>query len=147
MTDWLEHSIQMDVEAPIDPVWNWWADLERMPQWMSWIDAVNVSPDDPMVSRWTLKALNLELNWHARLTKVVPHQIIQWESIDGLANRGAVRFYDRKTTTVVKMTVAYGIPGIVGQLMDNLFLGRFVESTLRADMERFRSAIVNAENR
>jgi uncharacterized membrane protein len=77
----------------------------------------------------------------------VPHQIIQWESIDGLANRGAVRFYDRKTTTVVKMTVAYGIPGIVGQLMDNLFLGRFVESTLRADMERFRSAIVNAENR
>jgi uncharacterized membrane protein len=55
MTDWLEHSIQMDVEAPIDPVWNWWADLERMPQWMSWIDAVNVSPDDPMVSRWTLK--------------------------------------------------------------------------------------------
>jgi uncharacterized membrane protein len=137
----------MDVEAPIDPVWNWWADLERMSQWMNWIDAVKVSPDDPMVSTWTLKALNLELNWHARLTKVVPHQIIQWESIDGLANRGAVRFYDRKTTTVVKLTVAYGIPGIVGQLMDNLFLGRFVESTLRADMERFRSLIVAEENR
>ncbi|MGB7274189.1 MAG: hypothetical protein WBC69_12890, partial [Geitlerinemataceae cyanobacterium] len=74
--------------------------------------------------------------------RVVPHQIIQWESIDGLTNRGAVRFYDRPDNTIVKLTVAYGIPGMVGQLMDNLFLGRLVESTLRSDMERFREYVL-----
>jgi uncharacterized membrane protein len=154
MTDWLEHSILIEVEVPIDTVWNWWADLERMPEWMNWIDRVKVSADDPTLSTWTLKALNLEFNWHAKLTKVVPHQIIQWESIDGLANRGAVRFYPRKASpeenrnasTAVKLSVAYGVPGIVGQLMDNLFLGRFVESTLRADMERFRTAVLSQYN-
>jgi uncharacterized membrane protein len=42
-----------------------------------------------------------------------------------------VRFYDRKVGTVVKLTVAYAIPGIVGQVMDDLFLGRVVESTYK----------------
>lgn len=141
MTDWLEHSVQIEANVPIDRAWTLWADLEQMPRWMSWISAVKVSPDDPNLSRWTLSAMGLEFSWQARLTRVVPHQIIQWESIDGLTNRGAVRFYDRHTRTIVKLTVAYGIPGKVGQLMDNLFLGRFVESTIQADMERFRQFV------
>ena len=138
MTDWLEHSFQIEVNIPIDRVWNIWADIEKMPQWMDWIASVKVSEDDPNLSRWTLAALGLEVNWQSRLTRVLPYQIIQWESVDGLSNRGAVRFYDRKESTIVKLTIGYGIPGVVGKLMDNLFLGRFVESTLKADLERFR---------
>jgi uncharacterized membrane protein len=72
------------------------------------------------------------------MLKVVPQQIIQWESVDGLPNRGAIRFYDRKNSSIVKLTVAYAIPGFLGKLMDNLFLGRVVESTIQADLERFK---------
>ncbi|NEP32877.1 MAG: hypothetical protein F6K38_15810, partial [Moorea sp. SIO3B2] len=79
-----------------------------------------------------------EFSWLSRILKLVPHQIIQWESVDGLPNRGAVRFYDRKDSSIVKLTIAYGIPGILGQLMDNLFLGNLVESTIQEDLERFR---------
>lgn len=141
MTDWLEHSVQVEVKVPIDLAWNLWADLEQMPRWMSWISQVKVSPENPNLSQWTLSAMGWEFSWQAQLTRVVPHQIIQWESIDGLTNRGAVRFYDRHDSTIVKLTVAYGIPGMVGQLMDNWFLGRFVESTIQADMERFREFV------
>jgi uncharacterized membrane protein len=80
----------------------------------------------------------------SRILKVVPEQIIQWESVDGLPNRGAVRFYDRHGKSIVKLTVAYGIPGILGQVMDNLFLGRVVESTIQADLERFRTYATDA---
>ncbi|MGB7056091.1 MAG: SRPBCC family protein [Geitlerinemataceae cyanobacterium] len=142
MTDWLEHSVQVEVNVPMNLAWNLWADLEQIPRWMSWISQVKVSPENPNLSRWTLSAMGLEFSWQARLIRVVPHQIIQWESIDGLTNRGAVRFYDRPDNTIVKLTVAYGIPGMVGQLMDNLFLGRLVESTLRSDMERFREYVL-----
>ena len=34
MTNWLEHSVQIEVDAPIDLVWSLWSDLEQMPQWM-----------------------------------------------------------------------------------------------------------------
>lgn len=144
MTDWLEHTVQIEVETPIDLVWNLWSDLEQMPRWMKWIDSVKVLEDDPELSRWKLASGGLEFSWLSRINRLVKHQIIQWESVDGLPNRGAIRFYDRGDSSVVKLTVAYAIPGILGKLMDNLFLGRVVESTIQADLNRFRDYALQA---
>lgn len=144
MSDWLEHSVQVEVEVPIELSWNLWSDLEQMPRWMKWIDSVHVLEDNPELSRWKLATGGLEFSWLSRILNLVPHQIIQWESVDGLPNRGAVRFYDRHGSSIVKLTVAYAIPGFLGQLMDNLFLGRIVESTIQADLERFREYALKA---
>ena len=144
MTDWLEHSVKVEVEVPIDLAWSLWSDLEQMPRWMKWIDSVKVLEEDPELSRWKLASGGLEFSWLSRILKVIPNQIIQWESIDGLPNRGAIRFYDRHGNSIVKLTVAYAIPGILGPLMDNLFLGRIVESTIQADLNRFREYALKA---
>jgi uncharacterized membrane protein len=144
MSDWLEHTVQIEVEAPINVVWDLWADLEQMPKWMKWIDSVKVMENDPDLSRWKLASGGLEFSWLSRVTRVVTHQLVQWESVDGLPNRGAIRFYDRGNHSIVKMTIAYAIPGILGKIMDNLFLGRIVESTLNADMQRFREFVIKA---
>jgi len=141
MSNWLEHSVEIEVEAPIDQVWNAWSDLETMPKWMKWIDSVEVLADNPELSRWKLASGGWQFSWLSRITKLVPQQIIQWESVDGLPNKGAVRFYDRKTSSIVRLSVAYSIPGVIGEIMDNLFLGQVVESTLKADLERFREYI------
>ncbi|MCT7956793.1 SRPBCC family protein [Laspinema palackyanum] len=139
MTNWLEHSVLVEVNTPIDHVWSLWSDLEQMPRWMKWIESVHILEEDPELSRWKLASGGFEFSWLSRILKIVPNQIIQWESVDGLPNRGAIRFYDRhQEGSMVKLTVAYCIPGILGQIMDNLFLGRVVESTIQADLERFR---------
>lgn len=138
MTDWLEHSVQIEVPTSIERVWELWSDLEQMPQWMKWIHAVSISPDDPQLSVWTLKASGLEFNWRSRIVKLIPNQIIQWESVDGLPNRGAIRFYDRKSSSIVKLTIAYGVPDFLGPLLGNLPVGKIVESNLEADLKRFR---------
>lgn len=145
MADWLEHSVQVEVEAPIDLVWQLWSDIEQMPKWMKWIESVQVLPEDPSLSVWKLDTGGLEFRWRSRILKTIPQQIIQWESVDGLPNQGAIRFYDRKGSTIVKMSVSYAIPGIIGKLMDNLFLGRAVESTLQQDLERFRNYALQAK--
>lgn len=144
MTDWLEHSVQVEVAVPMDLVWGLWSDLEQMPRWMKWIESVKVVEDNPDLSRWKLASGGFNFTWLSKIVKLVPHQIIQWESVDGLPNRGAVRFYDRRESSIVKLTVAYKIPGILGQIMDNLFLGNIVESTIQADMERFRDYALKA---
>ena len=138
MSDWLEHTVQVEVPVPIEQVWNLWSDLEQMPIWMKWIDSVEILPNNPELSRWKLASGAFKFTWQSRIVKLVPQQIIQWESVDGLPNKGAIRFYDRHNASVVKLTVAYAIPGILGKIMDNLFLGKIVESTIQADMERFR---------
>ncbi|MDJ0736176.1 MAG: SRPBCC family protein [Nostocaceae cyanobacterium] len=143
MSDWLEHTVQVEVEAPIDFIWNLWSDLEKMPHWMKWIDSVKIPEDNPEMSLWTLKSGAFEFTWKSQILKVIPNQIIQWQSIDGLPNKGAIRFYDRHNSSIVKLSVAYAIPGILGKIMDNLFLGRIVESTIQADMDRFRDYALN----
>jgi uncharacterized membrane protein len=139
MSDWIEHSVQIEVPVPIDRVWDLWADLEQMPSWMKWIESVKVLEEDPSLSRWKLATGGLEFSWQSRILKQIQHQIIQWESVDGLANRGAIRFYDRGTDgSVVKLTVGYLPPGFLRRLLDNSFIRRGVESSLQADMDRFR---------
>jgi uncharacterized membrane protein len=138
MTDWLEHTVQIEVEVPIEVVWNLWSDLEQMPNWMKWIDSVKILEDNPDLSRWKLASGAFQFSWLSKIVKLVPYQIMQWESVDGLPNRGAIRFYDRHQSSIVKMSIAYGVPSILRQVMDNPFLGRIVESTLQADLERFR---------
>lgn len=147
MPNWLEHSVQIEVDAPIDLVWSLWSDLEQMPRWMKWIESVKILEDNADLSRWQLATGGFEFTWLSRIVKLVPNQLIQWESVDGLPNRGAVRFYDRHGKSIVRLTIAYAIPGWLGKLMDNLFLGKVVESTIQADLERFRDYIGKVQNR
>ncbi len=139
MSEWLEHSVQVEVAAPIEHVWNLWHNIELMPRWMKWIESVKVLEDKPELSRWKLATTTLEFTWLSQILQEIPHQIIQWESVDGLPNRGAIRFYDRKESSIVKLTVAYSVPGILAMLMDNGFVRKAVESTLQADMDRFKA--------
>ncbi|MGY6529739.1 MAG: SRPBCC family protein [Cyanobacterium sp.] len=143
MSNWLEHSVQIEVNAPIDLVWKLWSDLEKMPSWMKWIESVSILPENKDLSRWKLASGGFEFSWLSRIVNLETNQIIQWESVDGLPNRGAVRFYDRHESSIVRLSIAYSIPGVLGQLMDNLFLGRVVESTIQADLERFKVYIEN----
>lgn len=145
MTNWLEHSAQVEVETPIEVVWNILSDLEQMPKWMKWINSVKVLEEDPALSRWKFASPGFESSQLLRTTKSVAHQIIQWESVDGVPNRGAIRFYDRNGRCIVKLTLGYAaIPGIMGKIVDNLFVGRMAESSMQADLNRFREYALKA---
>ncbi|MEY3297225.1 MAG: hypothetical protein RLZZ597_485 [Cyanobacteriota bacterium] len=138
MSEWLDHSVIVDVNVPVETSWDLWCDLEQMPKWMKWIDSVRIPPENPELSEWKLASRGLEFTWRSKITNLVTHQVIQWEAIDGLPNKGAIRFYDRKEgQSSVKLTVSYAIPSII-KWMDGLFLGRLVEATLQSDLNRFR---------
>jgi uncharacterized membrane protein len=143
MADWLEHTVQVEVDVPIELAWGLWSDLEQMPRWMKWIDSVKILEDNPELSRWKLATGNFNFTWLSRIIQVVPEQIIEWESVDGLPNKGAIRFYNRHGSSIVKMSFAYAIPGILGRLMDSL-IGDIVESTVQADLDRFKEYALKA---
>jgi uncharacterized membrane protein len=145
MGEWLDHSVLVDVDVPVEASWDLWSDLEQMPRWMKWIDSVKISEDDPEISEWRLASRGFEFTWRSKITNLITHQIIQWEAIDGLPNRGAIRFYDRKEgQSTVKLTVSYSVPAVV-KWMDGLFLGRLVEATLQDDLNRFRDYAMAAK--
>ncbi len=145
MAEWLEHTVQVEVGHSVEKVWQLWSSLELMPNWMKWIVSVKIPVQNPEISNWELGTSGLTFTWRSRILKQIPNQIIQWESIDGLANRGAIRFYRRPTGTIIKLTVAYALPSLVKQVLDGLAIPKIVESTLQADLERFNVYINNYE--
>ncbi len=143
---WLEHTVQVEINAPIYLVWNLWSDLEKMPRWMKWIDSVKVLEDSPQLSRWKFVYGSFQFTWLSRIQKLVLYQIIQWESVDGSPNRGAVRFYDRHDSTIMKFTVAYAVPEIFDRIMDNLLVARIVKLALQGNLEQFRDYVSHMQS-
>jgi uncharacterized membrane protein len=142
MGRWLEHSVTTTIAAPVDEVWAVWSDLEAMPRWMRWIESVQTAPDDPDLTDWTLAAQGFRFHWKARITQRVEAQQLHWESVGGLATKGAVRFYPQpEATTVVKLSVSYDLPGVLAPLMDPSILGGIVTRELQANLDRFRDLV------
>jgi uncharacterized membrane protein len=138
MSEWLEHTVQIEIAVPIERVWDLWYNTELIANWMKWIESVKILEDNPDLSRWKLASGSLEFTWLSKIVKTTTHQLIQWESVDGLPNRGAIRFYGREQSSIVKLTIAYSVPGFLALLMHSDFIRKTVESTLHADLERFR---------
>ena len=86
MGRWLEHSVAVDIAAPVDLVWACVSDLEAMPLWMRWIESVKTL-DDPDLTEWTLAAQGFRFQWKARITQRVEAQQLHWQSVGGLPPR------------------------------------------------------------
>jgi len=141
MGRWLEHTVTTEVKAPVDRVWAVWSDLEAMPRWMRWIESVKTL-DDPDLTDWTLAAQGFRFSWKAKITSRVEAQQLHWESVGGLATKGAVRFYpESETCTAVKLSVTYELPGVLAPLMEPSILGGMVTKELQANLDRFRDLV------
>ena len=141
MGRWLEHSVSVDIAAPVDLVWSVWSDLEAMPLWMRWIESVKTL-DDPDLTEWTLAAQGFRFQWKARITQRVEAQQLHWQSVGGLPTKGAVRFYpESDQRTAVKLTVSYELSGVLAPLMDPKILGGLVSKELQANLDLFEELV------
>lgn len=131
------------VEAPTIPLplaFELWSDRELIPNWMPWIASVKVQEDKPELSKWTLRytafGQDLEFSWLARNLQPIQQQKIHWRSVDGLENRGAVRFFPKGPNGCkLEMTISYECPNILVPVASSL--SPLVEGILLADLERF----------
>ncbi|KAL2630206.1 hypothetical protein R1flu_014892 [Riccia fluitans] len=137
---WQDNSAVVEVDVPLEVAWDLWEDREGVNRWMPWIHSIKIQEDKPELSKWTLKyeafGQKLEFSWLARNLKPIFHQKIHWRSVDGLSNRGAVRFYRRSPSSCgVQLTISYEVPQVLSGVSSAL--APLVESILQADMERF----------
>jgi uncharacterized membrane protein len=137
---WLDSNAEVRVDVPLEECWEHWMDREKIPQWMPWISSVKVIEETPDLSRWTLKyrafEQDLTFSWVARNMQPVYHQKIHWRAVDGLPNRGAVRFHkNRDGSCQIKMTISYECPGVLAPLAQGLT--PIVENIIQKDLERF----------
>lgn len=147
MARWLEHSVVVDVAAPLEQVWGVWSDLTAMPRWMRWIESVR-EMEDPLLTEWILAAQGFRFTWKARTTRKVERQQLHWESVAGLSTKGAVRFYGMSpNSTTVKLSISYALPVMLAPLMKASLLRGVVDKELQANLERFKELVEGGAGR
>ncbi|KAL6285044.1 hypothetical protein ACE6H2_009434 [Prunus campanulata] len=137
---WQDCTVKMEIDVPISVAYDCYSDREAIPRWMPFISTVKILEDKPDLSRWSLKykafGRDIEFSWLARNMQPIPNQKIHWRSLEGLPNRGAVRFYPKgPSSCLVELTVSYEVPPILAPVASAL--QPFLESLLGRGLERF----------
>ncbi|XXG80419.1 hypothetical protein AAC387_Pa09g1288 [Persea americana] len=138
--EWQDCMAKIEVDVPSSAAYNCYSDREAIPRWMPFISSVKVLEDKPDLSRWSLKyeafGRDLEFSWLARNMQPIPNQKIHWRSLEGLPNKGAIRFYPKgPSSCLIELTVSYEVPQILSPVASAL--RPFLEGLLLGGLERF----------
>ncbi|XP_043723844.1 uncharacterized protein LOC122670889 isoform X2 [Telopea speciosissima] len=102
---WQDCSAKMEIHVPCSVAYDCYSDRESIPHWMPFISSVKIVEDKPDLSRWSFKykvfGRDIEFSWLARNLQPIPNQKIHWLSLEGLPNRGAVRFYPKGPSSCI----------------------------------------------
>ncbi|GAA0173678.1 hypothetical protein LIER_27244 [Lithospermum erythrorhizon] len=138
--EWQDCTVKMEIDVPISVAYQCYSDREAIPQWMPFISSVKILVDKPDLSRWSLKynafGRDIEFSWLARNMQPTLNQKIHWRSLEGLPNKGAVRFFPKGASScLVELTVSYEVPPILIPVASAL--KPFLEGLLLNGLERF----------
>lgn len=107
------------VEAPVSRVYDYWKNLENLPNFMTNIEEVRST--GPRTTHWRIKGpLGAKMEFDAETTQEEENSALAWNSVDGnVETSGQVRFQELgPERTRVEITLNYADPpgGKIGEI-------------------------------
>jgi len=111
------------VEAPVSRVYEYWSDLENLPNFMTNVEEVRATGPDR--THWVVKGpLGAKMEFDAETTQEEENRALAWNSVDGnVETSGQVRFQELgPERTRVEVTMNYADPpgGRLGEVGSRL---------------------------
>jgi uncharacterized protein YndB with AHSA1/START domain len=132
----------IEIDAPVERVFDLFSDFESFPRWMRNIKEVRYT--GRRYTRWTADApLGSSVEWEAETTRFEPDRRIAWRTVRGdVDTSGEVIFEETgRGTTRLRVVLGYDPPaGRLGTLVASLF-GKNPETQLEEDLERFADVV------
>ncbi|GBG72046.1 hypothetical protein CBR_g10981 [Chara braunii] len=156
-----KHVVSVVIPMASDIIWKLWMDLERAPNWMQWIDRVELVQDGSLtptkedalhnsdtgnrmaLSRWFCSTSGFEVSWLAHIESIEmnpPRRFVQWNAVEGLPSSGKVSFQDSNggKATTVKLSISHALPNALRAVIPVDAFASLVQATLKKDLERFQ---------
>ena len=107
------------VEAPVSRVYDYWRNLENLPNFMTNVEEVRAT--GPGMTHWRIKGpLGTKMEFDAQTTQEEENRALGWNSVDGnVETSGQVRFQELgPERTRVEVTMNYADPpgGKIGEV-------------------------------
>ncbi len=122
---------KIEVEAPVNAVYNQWTQFEEFPRFMDGVKEVKQLDDTHI--HWHAEIWGKDKEWDAEVTEQRPDSRISWRSVSGAPTAGTVTFNPvGANRTEVRLVMAYEPQGVVENVGDALGImsGR-VDNTLK----------------
>jgi uncharacterized membrane protein len=129
----------IEIEAPLERVFDLFSDFESFPRWMHHLKDVRRTGRRYM-RWWADTPFGMDLEWETETTIFEPDHRIAWRSVRGdVETDGEVVFTEIDPhTTRLRMVLGYAPPaGRIGDAFARLF-GRNPAAELSADLRRFK---------
>ena len=132
----------IEVEAPVQEVYEYWRDLENLPQFMTNVEEVRSTGPD--TTHWRVKGpLGASLEFDARTTQDEPNEALGWNTQNGqVETSGQVRFRDvTPNRTRVEVQMNYWDPpgGRAGEVASRLVANPDI--MVQQDLQNFKEII------
>jgi uncharacterized membrane protein len=133
----LQKSIEVD--RPLDQVYNQWTQFEEFSRFMEGVKSVKQLDDTRL--HWAAEIGGKEKEWTAKIIEQIPDHRIAWESESGEFTSGVVSFQSLgPNRTRVTLEISYDPKGFVENAGDTIgVVSRRVEN----DLKRFKEFIEN----
>lgn len=132
----------IEVDAPVAKVYDYWKNLENLPKFMSNVEDVTMT--GPSDSHWKVKGpLGTSVEFDAKTTQNRQNEAIGWNTEGGdVETSGQVRFQEvtpNRTRLEVQMNWADPPGGKVGEAVTGLFAGP--KTMFEQDLRNFKDII------
>ena len=132
----------IEVEAPVQEVYEYWRNLENLPQFMTNVEEVRSTGPD--TTHWRVKGpLGSSLEFDARTTQDEPNEALGWNTQNGqVETSGQVRFRDvTPNRTRVEVQMNYWDPpgGRAGEVASRLVANPDI--MVQQDLQNFKQII------
>ena len=127
----------IEVESPLNKVYNQWTQFEDFPKFMEGVERVQQLDNKRL--HWVAHIGGKRKEWDAEIFDQVPDQRVAWRSISGARNSGIVTFEPLgENRTRVSLKLNYDPEGVMENVAEILGLvGRRIEG----DLKRFKEFV------
>lgn len=127
----------IEVEVPIQEVYNQWTRFERFPRFMQGVEEVRQVDDRHL--HWIAEIDGKKKEWNAEIYENIPERRIAWRSTEGMRNSGVVELLRKDAQhTRVTLKVDYE-PEISSEHSDEAL--EVVTQRVEGDLERFKDLV------
>jgi uncharacterized membrane protein len=124
----------IEVDQPVQTVYNLWTQFENFPRFMSGIKEVRQL--DTKHLHWKAEIGGKTKEWDAEISEQVADQRIAWSSTRGAENSGTMHFIAlNPTKTRIILYLSYDPQGLVERMGNNLGV---VSARVSGDLTRFK---------
>jgi uncharacterized membrane protein len=127
----------VDVNRPIDVVYNQWSQFESFPEFMEGVERIDQRDDTHL--HWVIKVGGVTREFDATVTEQHPEERVAWKSDSGPDHAGVVTFHrldDDNTRVTTQMDV--DPDGVIENVADKLGI---LKARVSGDLKRFKKFI------